>query len=84
MIIIYPWDLQIIESEEGGFTFTATNDYGCSFTIDGADLGSGTHRIINTIITDCPSATIYITDLTGNRDLIASIMEIRKVSYVLN
>ncbi len=84
VVIIYNWDLQIIETEETGITFTASNDDGCSFTIDAMDIGSGTHRIINLILTDCPSATIYVTDLTGNQDLIESILEIRKVSYMLN
>ena len=84
VVAIYPWDLQIIDTEENAFTFTATNDYGCSFTIDSMDIGSGVHRIINLIVTDCPGATIYISDLTGNQDLIESIMEMRKVSYVLN
>ncbi len=84
MFIIYNWDLQIIETAEAGFTFTATNDNGCNFTIDSMDIGSGTHRIISLILTDCPSATIYVTDLTGYEDLIESIMEIRKVSYMLN
>ena len=84
VVTIYPWDLEVIESEDSCFTFTATNENGCSFTIDASDIGSGTHRIINLILTDCPGATIYIADLSGNTDLIESIMQLRKVPYEIN
>lgn len=84
VVTIYPWDLEVIESEDSCFTFTATNENGCNFTIDASDIGSGTHRIINLILTDCPGATIYIADLSGNTDLIESIMQLRNVHYEFN
>ncbi len=80
---MYPWDLRIIETD-GWFNFTATSDTNSSFIIDDDDIRTGTHRIINLIITDCPGAVIYVADLTENNDLIESIMQIRKVSYVMN
>ena len=83
VIIMYPWDLRIIETE-GCFVFTAVSENGSSFTIDDEDIGSGTHRIINLIVTDCPGAVIYVADLTGNTDLVESIMQIRKVAYVID
>ena len=48
------------------------------------DVHRGTHRIINLIVTDCPGAVIYVADLTGNTDLVESIMQIRKVAYVID
>lgn len=82
---MYPWDLQINETEYNSYLFTAVNDdNSSSFTINTDDIGSGTHRIINLIITDCPGAVIYISDMSGNKDLVESIMQIRKVAYVLN
>ena len=74
---MYPWDLR-------WFNFTATSDTNSSFIIDDDDIRTGTHRIINLIITDCPGAVIYVADLTENNDLVESIMQIRKVSYVMN
>lgn len=49
--------------------------------IEASDIGSGTHRIINLVLCDCPNAVIYVSDLTGNRNQIESIMRLRQVSY---
>ena len=80
---MYQWDLQIIEAE-GSFTFTAVSDTNSSFTIDDDYITSGINRIINLIITDDPDAVIYIADLTGNQNMIESVMQMRKVSYAFN
>ena len=80
---MYPWDLQIIE-RDCTLTFTATSDVDSSFTIDDDDIGCGTNRIINLIITDCPGALIYVSDFSGNKCLVESIMQKRMVNYVMN
>ena len=80
---MYQWDLQIIEAE-GCFTFTAVSDTNSSFTIDDDYITSGINRIINLITTDDPDAVIYIADLTGNQNVIESVMQMRKVSYAFN
>ena len=80
---MYPWDLQILE-KDGVISFSATSDTDSSIVIDDDDIGAGINRIINLIITDCPGAVIYISDFSGNIDLIESIMQKRKVAYVID
>ena len=78
---MYIWDLTITQPERTFYVFNAENEGGCSFTIEAGDIGSGTHRIVNLILCDCPNAVIYVSDLTGNRNLIESIMGLRQVSF---
>lgn len=80
---MYPWDLQILE-KDGVISFSATSDTDSSIVIDDDDIGAGINRIINLIITDCPGAVIYVSDFSGNIDLIESIMQKRKVAYVID
>lgn len=80
---MYPWDLQILE-KGGVISFSATSDTDSSIVIDDDDIGAGINRIINLIITDCPGAVIYVSDFSGNIDLIESIMQKRKVAYVID
>ena len=80
---MYPWDLQILE-KDGVISFSATSDTDSSIVIDDDDIGAGINRIISLIITDCPGAVIYVSDFSGNIDLIESIMQKRKVAYVID
>ena len=80
---MYPWDLQILE-KDGVISFSATSDTDSSIVIDDDDIGAGINRIINLIITDCPGDVIYVSDLSGNIDMIESIMQKRKVAYVID
>ena len=81
LLSLYIWDLTITQPERTFYVFNAENEGGCSFTIEAGDIGSGTHRIVNLILCDCPNAVIYVSDLTGNRNLIESIMGLRQVSF---
>lgn len=78
---MYIWDLTITQAERLYYVFQAENDAGSCFMIEASDIGSGTHRIINLVLCDCPNAVIYVSDLTGNRNQIESIMRLRQVSY---
>ena len=49
--------------------------------IEVADIVSGTQRILNLVLCDCTNPVIYVSDLTGNRNVIESVMESRQVSY---
>ena len=78
---MYIWDLTITQPERLYYVFQAENDAGSCFMIEADDIDSGTHRIIDLVLCDCPNAVIYISDLTGNRNLIESVMRLRQVSY---
>lgn len=80
---MYTWDLSIKEIDEE-YQFTAENEYGSYFMITAQDIGSGTHRIISLILCDCPTPYIYISDLTGNRELVLSIMKIRQIRHEIS
>ena len=78
---MYNWDLSITRPEGTFYVFSADNENGCSFMIEAGDIGSGTHRIINLILCDCPNAFVYVSDETCNRCLIESIMNNRSLSF---
>ena len=78
---MYIWDLTITEPEGFYYVLQAENDDGCCFMIEAADIVSGVHRILNLILCDCNNPVIYVSDLTGNNDMIEQIMESRQVSY---
>lgn len=77
---MYTWDLTIKEIDEE-YQFTAENEYGSYFMITAQDIGSGTQRIISLILCDCPSPYVYVNDMTGNRELVLSIMGNRRITY---
>ena len=61
--------------------FQAENDAGSCLIIETNDIVSGTQRIINLIMCDCTNPLIYVSDLTGNRNLIEEVMNIRQVMF---
>lgn len=78
---MYIWDLTITEPEGFNYVFQAENDDGCCFMIEANDIVSGINRILNLVLCDCTNPVIYVSDLTGNNDMIEQIMENRQVSY---
>ena len=49
--------------------------------IEATDIVSGTQRILNLVLCDCTNPVIYVSDLTGNYNVIESVMENRQISY---
>ena len=78
---MYTWDLTITEPEGFYYVFQAENDDGCCFIIEANDVISGINRILNLVLCDCTNPVIYVSDLTGNRNVIESVMESRQVSF---
>ena len=78
---MYIWDLTITEPEGFYYVFQAENDDGCCFMIESSDIVSGTNRILNLVLCDCTNPVIYVSDLTGNRNLIEEVMNIRQVMF---
>ena len=78
---LYIWDLTITEPEGFYYVFQAENEDGCCFMIEATDIVSGTNRILNLVLCDCTNPVIYVSDLTGNYNVIESVMESRQISY---
>lgn len=78
---MYVWDLSITEPEGFYYVFQAENDDGCCFMIEATDIVSGTQRILNLILCDCNNPVVYVSDLTGNRNVIEAVLESRQVSF---
>lgn len=81
VVKLYIWNLTITEPEGFNYVFQAENDGGCCFMIEDNDVVSGSNRIINLVLCDCTNPVIYVSDLTGNNDMIESVMKNRQVSY---
>ena len=75
------WDLTITQPERFYYVFQAENDAGSCLIIETNDIVSGTQRILNLIMCDCTNPLIYVSDLTGNRNLIEEVMNIRQVMF---
>ena len=75
------WDLTITHPERFYYMFQAENDAGSCLIIETNDIVSGTQRILNLIMCDCTNPLIYVSDLTGNRNLIEEVMNIRQVMF---
>lgn len=75
------WDLTITHPERFYYMFQAENDAGSCLIIETNDIVSGTQRILNLILCDCTNPLIYVSDLTGNRNLIEEVMINRQVMF---